>query len=98
MSWFDVLKYYPSARAEDQDKNYNLPTKIEQNPDGSYKNLPTYQEFVAETKRLQDESRKAAADGNDAIARSLLDLAKYNNDRLFNFYRNGPDTYKDGGM
>jgi len=98
MSWFDVLKYFPSARAEDQNKNYNLPTKIEQNPDGSYKNLPTYQEFQAETKRLQDEARKAAADGNHEIARSLSDLAKYNTQRMLNFYRNGPDTYTKRGM
>jgi len=98
MSWFDVLKYYPSARVEDLWKNYNLPTEIKLSPDNKFVNLPTYQEFEAETKRLQNEASKASSEGKFVIADLLLNLAKYNSERLHSFYRNGPDTYKDGGM
>ena len=94
MSWFEILKYYQSARAEDVPKNYNLPMKIEQNANGEFINLPTYQEFEAEGKRLQQEAREASANGHSAIAQSLINLMKYNHERMFNFYYNGPDTYK----
>lgn len=94
MSWFEILKYYQGAMAEDVPKNYNLPMKIEQNANGEFINLPTYQEFEEEGKRLQQEARKASANGHSAIAQSLINLMKYNHERMFNFYYDGPDTYK----
>ena len=53
-----------------------------------------YQEFEEEGKRLQQEARKASANGHSAIAQSLINLMKYNHERMFNFYYDGPDTYK----
>ena len=93
MSWFDVLKYYPSARAEDASKNYNLPMKIEQNPDGSgFKNLPTYQEFMAEQNRLKTEHASAVKNGDMAIATLLENLMRMNMDKMNNFYPQGANT------
>ena len=75
--------------AEDMPKNYNLPLDLEQNPDGGFRNQPSYQEFIAEQKRLQTEHASAVRNGDSAIATQLEHLMRFNMDRMNNLYPQG---------